>query len=186
MIPSVLHRIWLGTSPKPTDYLPSFLKHHQGWRIMNWDDKALRSQGWWHWDLAPTFRAKSNIARLLVLERFGGVYVDWDVEFRKSILPLLYHKAFIGYQSDGLCCNAIIGSERNARWLQRAMLDQEQYINDASPWGSKSITSVVEQDSPVITLSSDYLYPFSWFEKHKAADHFPLAYTYHYWDSAHD
>ena len=58
----------------------------------------------------PTER--SDIIRLEVLFRFGGVYVDTDVECLRPIDPLLREGAdfFAAYMRPGTVNNAVIGS----------------------------------------------------------------------------
>ena len=42
----------------------------------------------------------SDVMRLLVLEQYGGVYFDTDVEVVRDIAPLMDDEGFIGFEND--------------------------------------------------------------------------------------
>lgn len=89
-IPQIFHQIWVPPGregdPKVEESRQSWLKRNPGWTHCMWTDKALT----WleHRDLynaAPKLVPKdaigqfrSDIARLEILHKFGGMYVDCD------------------------------------------------------------------------------------------------------------
>src|SRR5436190_16517529 len=93
VIPRIIHRVWLGAEPMPEDfrrYGESWRRHHPGWRMRLWTDEDLPELG----DRRALERARhhaerANLVRYEVLRRFGGVYVDTDVECLRPIGPLL-------------------------------------------------------------------------------------------------
>ena len=55
--------------------------------------------------MAEAYAAKkyafvSDVMRLLVLEQYGGVYIDTDVEVVRDIAPLMDDEGFIGFEND--------------------------------------------------------------------------------------
>lgn len=70
----------------------------------------------------------SDYARAEVLERFGGVYLDADVELRASLDPFLEHRAFTGFELIGKPFTAVWGSEQGHS-LARAVT---RYYDEAS------------------------------------------------------
>ena len=60
----------------------------------------------------------SDYIRLDVLNRYGGVYLDTDVELVRSIDELLTHKTVIGFENDGTLESNFIASEKNRPWLE--------------------------------------------------------------------
>lgn len=83
-IPRIVHQIWLG-SPTPEKY------HHwmktwanlKGWEYKLWTDEEVSKLSLHNQDLydrSSNFGEKSDILRLEILERFGGLYVDTDFE----------------------------------------------------------------------------------------------------------
>ncbi len=54
----------------------------------------------------------TDYARLDILYRYGGIYLDTDVEIIRSFDPLLVHKAFAGFEDTGLIALGLgIGAE---------------------------------------------------------------------------
>jgi mannosyltransferase OCH1-like enzyme len=94
MVPKVLHQIWLGEKPLPDEfarYRQTWLDHHPSWEHHLWTEDNLPT------DLRrPEARERlrlpaerSDILRLEVLWRHGGVYVDTDFECHKPLDPLI-------------------------------------------------------------------------------------------------
>lgn len=83
-IPKIIHRIWLnGELPEEfRGYGKRWLDLHVGWKALCWNEDSLRRE---FPDARPetwgnTAAAQSDVWRLLLLERFGGLYVDTDYE----------------------------------------------------------------------------------------------------------
>jgi len=102
-IPRVIHLIWLGDKPLPfgAKCFKSWAKfHNDAWQVRLWRDKDIEKFGLKNAALyaaAPNFGAKSDIARLEILERFGGIYVDIDVEALGSldqVVDMLFETGF--------------------------------------------------------------------------------------------
>lgn len=89
-VPQIFHQIWVPpgeeNDPKVETSKNSWVKHNPGWVHFLWHDRYL---GWLqHRDLyddAPNLvpadavgQFRSDIARLEILHKFGGMYVDCD------------------------------------------------------------------------------------------------------------
>lgn len=111
MIPRLLHFIWLGLGPVPEVLHGWVARWHElnspdGWEVVLWtDDTGLEILSPWtmvnrhslccgpvlrsrHTDLlsrACHLAQRSNIWRYAVVERYGGVYLDTDVEPRRPV-----------------------------------------------------------------------------------------------------
>ena len=115
-IPKIIHRIWLGEKELPRQarvYGTRWRALHPDWTVKLWtaqdipSDLQLRGLV----DRVNVTAMKSDILRYELLYRFGGVYVDVDVEPLKNIEPLLGGvEAFVGYEDSDNVCNAVIGS----------------------------------------------------------------------------
>lgn len=122
-IPKIIHQIWLG-SPFPKRYkrFQDLIKTlHPGWDYKLWTDeniKQLRLFNQKAYDTASNFGEKSDIARYEILYRFGGIYLDTDVECLRSFDFLRRHYSFFAAleplsKQSPTClslANAIIGS----------------------------------------------------------------------------
>src|SRR5687768_11037639 len=94
MIPKIIHYVWVGPAPFPDDAL----ERVEAWRRLSPDYEFKL----WHEgtiDFTPRFIRQAygvgaynrvaNYARFAALERFGGIYMDHDVELLKSFDPML-------------------------------------------------------------------------------------------------
>ena len=94
MIPKILHTVWIGDKVPKLDFRNTW-KVFDDWEVIHWDDDKLKQ-----FDLSlvegPTL--KSDYARLLILQKYGGVYADMDMMFFKPIDEFLIHKSFLTYQ----------------------------------------------------------------------------------------
>jgi mannosyltransferase OCH1-like enzyme len=115
VIPSVIHRIWLGSSPLPADferYGSSWREHHPSWEMRLWTDADIAEFG------CPEAFARtrhhgerSDLMRYELLWRYGGLYVDTDMECLRSIEPLLEGaRAVVGLVRPGKLGNAVLAA----------------------------------------------------------------------------
>jgi hypothetical protein len=101
-IPRTIHKVWLGGGHPRYSFLQSWKEILPDWEIVEWSEQELL-QEFRHDSLihellksyTPTYA--SDYARILVLEKFGGVYADYDVELLRPIDKFLKHSAFVSY-----------------------------------------------------------------------------------------
>lgn len=106
MIPKKLHYCWFGRNPKPQlvqKCIESWKKYCPDWEIIEWNED--------NYDISKSEFCKqayenkkwafvSDYARFDILNQYGGVYVDTDVEIIASIDEFLRHTLFSGYETD--------------------------------------------------------------------------------------
>ena len=105
LIPHIIHYFWLGGGEKPESVkrcIESWKKHCPDFEIKEWNEsnydvhkhpymeKAYREK---KWAFVPDY------GRLDVMYRYGGIYLDTDVEVLKDLSPLCEHKAFKGFEN---------------------------------------------------------------------------------------
>ena len=96
-IPKILHQIWLGPKTPPAHFMlfrDKWKAMHPDWEYKLWTDADLDSLNLELRDLidaSPNYAEKSDILRSELLERFGGVYLDVDMD-PKVALTELNHK----------------------------------------------------------------------------------------------
>jgi mannosyltransferase OCH1-like enzyme len=127
LIPRVFHQIWLGDRPLPREYesyRQSWTKRHPGWELQVWTEDNLpgdlrRKE---IYELLRRPAERSDMLRLELLHRHGGVYVDSDFECRRSLEPLLDGVSFFcAYIDPGRVNNALIGSVPGHSLLERGI-----------------------------------------------------------------
>ena len=106
MIPKIIHYIWLGGKPLPKiaeKCIASWKKYCPDYEIKRWDETNLNiSQYQYAQDAydAKKYAFASDVMRFDVLYKYGGVYVDIDVEILKPIDDLLDTSSFTGFEKN--------------------------------------------------------------------------------------
>jgi Glycosyltransferase sugar-binding region containing DXD motif len=191
LIPRTIHRVWLGETPMPSAHErfgESFAANHPRWRMRLWRDADLASLGISDSDRRRARSASelSNLVRYEVLHRFGGIYVDTDVESLRPLAPLLRGvEAFAALEAPGRAGTAILGAVprhptfgRAAR-LTRQTLGVGPHSADAN--GPRLLSLILEQDSGVSIFGAQHFYPYRWDELEQREESFPDAYAIHHW-----
>jgi mannosyltransferase OCH1-like enzyme len=139
MIPRVIHQCWLGGEmPKEVrQWVESVGRHHPGWSHIIWDEAMLRDIGIRADTKAASYgsyAAATNEIRLELLYRFGGVWLDTDMEALAPIDPLLFYQkdALAAFQDGGRVCNAFMGAKRGSDWI-RWQLDNFNKFDSKDP-----------------------------------------------------
>ena len=107
MIPKIIHYCWFGHNPLPESAIKcieSWKKFFPDYEIREWNEDNFNV------DIIPytkdAYEAKkyafvSDYARFWILEKFGGLYFDTDVEVIKSMEDIIAEGAFLGAEIDG-------------------------------------------------------------------------------------
>jgi hypothetical protein len=129
-IPRIIHQIWLG-SPLPKKlarYSRSWRKQHPEWEFKLWTDKEVADFDFPSralFDEATCWGQKSDLLRMEILKKEGGVYVDLDYQCFQPIDVLVarydffstlkyIYTAHVGWpdvwQKPIVACNSLIGA----------------------------------------------------------------------------
>ncbi len=126
----------------------------------------------------------SDYARLKILNEFGGLYFDTDVEVMKNFDALLRNNIFLGYEADNIINGAVIGSKKNNSFLKKCILKYQGLRKfDTLP---NIITEVYKlQDSEerkaVKIYEREYFYPFYYNEMYDPGKITDKTYSIHWW-----
>ena len=182
-IPKIFHQIWLG-SPLPDEYkrwVYSWKRFNPGWEHILWDDdkvNQLEMINQKHYDIATNYGLKSDIVRLEILNKFGGIYIDTDFECLKAIDDgLLTYDFFactvFNYYPE--IANGLIGASPQSRVLKKyierisknAISDfaVEEIIDNFGPQAcTESFFEVLNSSGDdkfdFLILPSNYCYPW--------------------------
>jgi len=190
-IPRTIHRVWLGTAPIPEEHErfgETFAQHHPGWEMRLWTDEDLPALGVTAIDRerSRTRSELSNLVRYEVLHRFGGVYVDTDVECQRPLTPLLRGiDAFAALELPGRVCTAILGAVpghpvfgRATRLTRRTL---GTGLHSAIANGPYLLSLLLEQEPGFAIFAKKLFYPYLWDEPERRHEAFPDAYAIHHW-----
>ena len=118
MIPKIIHYCWFGRGEKPElakKCIASWKKFCPDFEIREWNE---------------------DNCDLVVLEQYGGVYFDTDVEVLRDISPLLDDEGFIGFENDQYVASGLtIAAEAHHPVIQ-AMIEEYKKLHFAGADGS--------------------------------------------------
>lgn len=105
-IPKIIHYCWFGENPLPDKHkkwMESWNRFCPDYEIIEWNEKNYDITKYKYmkqayeekkWGFVP------DIARLDIIYKYGGVYLDTDVELVQNLDELLWQKGFVGFESD--------------------------------------------------------------------------------------
>lgn len=187
MIPKILHQIWLGNRPMPEEFklwIQNWRKYHPEWTYMLHTDKDIPEHLRKYIDTCKHYSSKSNIMRLHVVYKYGGVYCDTDFDWNKNIDCFLDNKFIVAEEIPGRFCNAFFGSIANSNILKEQLDCIEKYCTQKPPWGPGLMTLIIKQlknTEKITVLPTEYVYPYLWNSPFRPASDFPDAYLVHHW-----
>ena len=182
-IPKIIHHIWLGNRLPAIyrKYIDSWKEFHPDWQFRLWTDKDLNSfkfvsgNAFWR---SMNFGQRSDILRLEILYRYGGVYVDTDFLCLKPHDPF-HHTCdfYIGFFASNMC-NALLGSAPKHPIVRRCL----EKIKNCSHLSSEE-KKIYTQTGPIllshqvrdyinnggqgaIAYPPTYFYPFPTVQRH--------------------
>lgn len=134
MIPKIIHYCWFGKNPKPAlaeKCIKSWKRYCSDYKLIEWNEDNFNISS------APLYVRQAyeskkwafvtDYVRLKVVYDHGGIYMDTDVEVKKSLDSLLYHSAYFGFE-DGIhiATGLGFGAIKGHPILQELMNDYDQ------------------------------------------------------------
>lgn len=170
MIPKTVHYCWFGSKEMPLlnrACMASWTEELPGYEIVRWDESNAPMD---HPFVAYHYAKKhwayvSDFVRLYALHTHGGVYLDTDVEVVRALDPLLHHRLFFGYESEGRINSAVCGSQAGEAFLDACMGYMLQRHERRLPYriAPEVITDVFEANPypEVAVLPPKSFYPYN-------------------------
>ena len=133
MIPKIIHYCWFGRKGKPKqlqEYIDGWHKVMPDYEIKEWNESN------YDYKVLPftreayslgKFAFVSDVVRLQVLYREGGIYLDTDVKVLKSFDSFLSNKSFLSYEEKPKVSTAVIGAEPGLNWIKDFL--EERYLH---------------------------------------------------------
>jgi ubiquinone/menaquinone biosynthesis C-methylase UbiE len=192
IIPKVFHRIWIGNSPMPDEFVEygkTWESLHPDWEIKTWNEEnifPLKNQKLFDNALCPA--QKADIARFEILYNYGGVYLDCDFECLRNIEDLISGlEGFTASEDPGIFSMGIMGAVPEHEVFKALIDGLEESINlyrnhplnyQAGPvYATRKIKAY-----PYFKMfESKLFYPYSYREKNRKGETFSEAYAVHHW-----
>ncbi len=181
MIPKIIHFCWFGGNPLPYEVkkcIASWRKFAPDYKIVKWDESNFNIDC--HPFVKSAYQAKAwafvtDYVRLKVVLKYGGVYLDTDVELLKNIDFLLHNKAYVGVQQDKNLINTGLGfGSEKGNIVIKKMLEKYDDVTFCSEKKSelacpKLNTQVIEQfgykySNKICKLEDITVYPSEFFD----------------------
>lgn len=106
IIPRKIHYCWFGGGDIPEgqrDFIDGWKKKCPDFEIIRWDESnydVKQNKYMWEAYKAGKWGFVPDFARKDIIYRYGGIYLDTDVEILKSLDDLIYQDGFAGFQYD--------------------------------------------------------------------------------------
>jgi mannosyltransferase OCH1-like enzyme len=118
MIPTHIHQIWIGPKQRPNEWLDTWPKKNPSFTFTLWDEQAIDNFGLVNRDKYDRFMKKqlydgaADVARVEILLRLGGIYLDADSVCRQTIegASFLELDFFAVFEYDERIANGVIGT----------------------------------------------------------------------------
>jgi GT2 family glycosyltransferase len=83
MIPKILHQIWIGLKPAPTNLMKTWKEKHPDFEYILWTEKEIEARRLQltcvdKINMIPEINGKADIIRWEILYQYGGYFVDAD------------------------------------------------------------------------------------------------------------
>lgn len=130
MIPQIIHYCWLSGDPYPKKIrkcLKSWNKTIPNYQFILWDLKKCENENIMNNWIKEAFQQKkyafaADYIRLYAVYKYGGIYLDTDVETIKSFDPLLHLPYFIGQEvKEDRVEIAAFGAEKGCGWIKHCL-----------------------------------------------------------------
>lgn len=190
IIPKKVHRIWLAWDPnrpelpqRYQEYDTIFKAKFASWEIIEWDiakvDQFIQKEYPTFWCVYNRYSPvkKHDAARYLILKKYGGVFLQHSLVFKKDIEPLLRGATAVFLEESAIA---------NTIWTNFAMIPNHPILANIEDvlrkrkdlrvleaTGPNVITYLVRQymkktnDSSVRILPPKYMTPFDWDQKNQ-------------------
>ena len=171
IIPGIIHQFWSqGIPPDPYFTWGEKIKAmHPGWKYYLWTFETL-SREFPEANLTEDMNhaIKADIARFLLLYRFGGIWLDMDMEMHRTLDSLLSNDFFISFQIDGYVGLGIVGSIPRHPLVESinkaiaanriAIQKPKNMAEHCQIAGPGAITPLIRNGGPIKVLPTEWFY----------------------------
>lgn len=129
MIPKIIHYCWFGGNPLPAsaiECIESWKKYFPDYEIKEWNESNFDVNALPYTKeayFARKYAFVSDVARLYALYHEGGIYLDTDIKFIKTLnTEFLNYKSLFSVENDHFLATSFICSEKGGEMV-KSLLD---------------------------------------------------------------
>lgn len=138
MIPKVIHYVWLGKKEKPEKIQNAMstwqrVLGENGYKIIEWNESnwnVFQSKFTEDNYKAGKYAYVSDVMRLDILYKYGGIYLDTDMLVKKKFDSFLDKKAFWGMMYNNAVSTNIIGTEKGNKFIKYILDKYQNYTRE--------------------------------------------------------
>jgi len=176
MIPHIIHYCWFGGKPLPKlakKCIASWQHYFPDWEIREWNETNFDAQS--HPYAALAYQEKrwaylSDIVRLIVVEQYGGIYFDTDVEVIRYPQELISdYSAWLGFEIPAYINTGLGFAATPHHPVVKAMLDKYDSLHSITGCPELNTEALAELGlerngekqhiADAVVLPPDYLCP---------------------------
>lgn len=155
-IPRILHRVVPEEPNRQADaWWARFGELHPGWRLMTHRD-PLDPRDWPltspHWSRVQAGAQLADLVRLEALLRWGGIYVDQDMEPFRSLEPLLSAQVFAAWEDEKVIPNAVLGARPDHPVIRECLTQAIRRMRNGVWAAGPGVTTAVLQRHPDVLI----------------------------------
>lgn len=196
IIPKIIHQIWVGDTEAPIERMKTWKNHNPDYEHIIWDEKAIEALPLKNKRLYDIFKSQglyygmADIARVEILEKYGGIYIDADTICIKPLNKEWLTKEFVccySPETNDRVANGMMMSIPNHRVLQQYLRALSSVVVYSPVWktvGSGLLTPIVKGhlSQKVIILPAYYFFPTT--KDGQKLSNYDKAYCHHFYQSS--
>lgn len=154
MIEKTIHYCWFGGNPLPElaqKCIASWKKYCPDYKIVEWNEKNFNINE--NSYIQEAYKNKkyafvADYARFKILNQYGGIYFDTDVEVVRSIPnDFLKYPAFLGCEEVGRANPGLIMASEPDHFFCKEMIDVYRKLSFYNADGSMNLVTIVDYTS---------------------------------------
>lgn len=177
MIPKRIHYCWFGYGEKPKlveRCIKSWYKYCPDYEIIEWNESNVDIHENPYMEMCYKNRKYAFLAdyvRLVIVEKYGGIYLDTDVELLSSLDKLLVNQGYIGFETirsvnTGMGFGSIAHGIMVRTMLREydQLLDGKHGVIGCPILNTEALLKLgMKRDGTFQKLSDCIVYPIEWF-----------------------
>ena len=180
MIEKIIHYVWLGGKPLPERYKKFIEKWKEifvGYEFKKWDESTfdINSNEWVKKAIElKNYSLAADVIRSWALLNYGGIYLDTDVEIRKTFTDRFWNADLVlGYMYDDAVSTAVIMAKAHHPFIKFLLDKYETLILDTTSPNNGLMTQALLEFYPNFRLNGKYshledngfIFPKNYFEE---------------------